>query len=89
MRSSRTVAAEQTRRQELQGVLPTISELLAHCRRLVAGYPSLIQMRSFPGQSRTRIPESTLLETPTAVPKSQQYTVEDIRRAAGFAPAVN
>eukprot|EP00658_Telonema_sp_P-2_P019650 TRINITY_DN17753_c0_g1_i5.p1 TRINITY_DN17753_c0_g1~~TRINITY_DN17753_c0_g1_i5.p1 ORF type:complete len:263 (+),score=63.13 TRINITY_DN17753_c0_g1_i5:111-899(+) len=47
-------------------------------------YPSLLRMSSFPGQTRQRHPESTLLETPTAVPKMQQYTIEDIRRAAGF-----
>jgi len=65
----------------------TIASLQTRSQEL-QGYPSLIQMRSFPGQTRTRIPESTLLETPTAVPKTKQYSVEDIRRAAGFAPAV-
>merc|ERR1712086_295519 len=66
MRSTRTIAALQTRNQEL------------------ASHPSLTRMGSFPGQSRQRIPTSTLLETPCAVPKGS-YTIEDIRRAAGFA----
>lgn len=52
----------------------------------LGAYPSLTRMASFPGQIRARAAESTLLETPTAIPKPHQYTLEDIRLAAGFGP---
>jgi len=63
----------------------TIASLQTRNQEL-QGYPSLLQMRSFEGQTRQRRPDSTLLETPTAAPKAAQYTLEDIRRAAGFVP---
>merc|ERR1711998_357997 len=65
MRSTRTIAAIQTRNQEL------------------TSHPSLTRMGSYPGQVRQRVPGSTLLETPCAVPKGN-FTIEDMRRAAGF-----
>eukprot|EP00656_Telonema_subtile_P045071 TRINITY_DN51338_c0_g1_i1.p1 TRINITY_DN51338_c0_g1~~TRINITY_DN51338_c0_g1_i1.p1 ORF type:complete len:268 (+),score=45.16 TRINITY_DN51338_c0_g1_i1:151-954(+) len=67
--------------------LRTISSVETRKQELT-GYPSLTRMASFPDQQRTRAPESTLLETPTAVPKTRQYTLDDIRQAAGFGPMV-